>query len=63
MAEPITNSLLEISMIMADGVNFIHMRTNFEKWAKEAEQGNKDSKTLVDLVYQFERLVKVASRA
>lgn len=63
MAEPITLSLMEISMIMSDGVKFVHMRTNFEKWAKEAEQGNKDSKTLVDLVYQFERLVKVASEA
>ena len=62
MAEPITLSLMEISLVMSDGYKFLKLRFNLEKWAKEAEEGNKDSKALVDMVYQFERLVKAASK-
>jgi hypothetical protein len=62
MAEPITESLMEISMIMADGVQFLKLRFIFERWAKEAKEGNKSSQTLVDMVYQFERLIKIAGK-
>jgi hypothetical protein len=62
MAEPITESLMEISMIMADGVQFLKLRVCFEKWAKEAKDGKESSQTLVDMVYQFERLIKTVTK-
>ena len=61
MATPITTSLMNIGMIMGDGYRFILLRANFERWEEEAEKGNKDSKQLIELVYQFERLMKLAS--
>ena len=56
------HSLLDISMIMGDGVMFLSLRFQFEKWAEEANTGNKDSATLIEIVNHFERLIKVVTR-
>ena len=55
----ITKSLSDISVIMADGYMVLKIRMALEKWEKEAKSGNADSQTLIDMVTNFERLVKV----
>ncbi len=56
---PISISLMYISQMMANGVNFIILRETLEKWVKEAKEGNKDSEKLIEMVLQFEKLLKV----
>ena len=55
----ITQSLSEISRIMADGFLFCKLRFSMERYEKEAKEGNKESATLVELVKQYERLIKI----
>ena len=59
---PIVKSLSDISMIMGDGVKFLKLRFQCEQWAKEAEEGNEDSATLITLIGQFEKLIKVITK-
>jgi len=56
---PISISLMYINQMMADGVNFLILRETLEKWVKEAKEGNKDSEKLIEMVLQFEKLLKV----
>ena len=58
----ISLSLMKISEIMASGVDFVILREVMEKWEKEAEEGNKDSKQLLDRVYNFEKLITVVMK-
>ena len=59
---PITISLSDISIIMGDGYKFLKIRFQCERWAEEAEAGNKESATLIEVVNQFERLIKVIDK-
>ena len=58
----ITKSLGEISMMMGDGAKFLKIRFQCEQWAKEAEEGNKDSAVLIAVVNRFECLLKAIDR-
>ena len=59
---PITRSLSDISIIMGDGAKFLKLRFQCEQWAEEAKIGNKDSATLIEVINQFERLIKVVTK-
>jgi hypothetical protein len=55
--------LMDISLLMADGYKFLKFRAILEKWQREGATGNTDSQKLVDIVFQFERLLKAMDRA
>jgi len=57
----IIKSLLEISRITNDDVYFFKIRFLLERYEKEALAGNNDSKTIVEMVTRFEKLVKILS--
>jgi hypothetical protein len=55
---PVVESLMDISEIMSNGVDFIYIMMASKQWEKEAQSGNKSSQQLIDMITNFERLVK-----
>ena len=55
---PIVASLMDISEIMNNGVNFVYIMMAAKKWEKEAAEGNLSSQKLIEIITTYERLVK-----
>lgn len=58
----ITETLANISMIMGDGYKFLKIRMVCEQWAKEADEGNLSSASLVDIINKFHKLINVIDK-
>lgn len=56
-----TKALMDISLSINDngGVNFLTLRDNFDKWEKEAAEGNAASQQLIDMLFNFDKVLKV----
>lgn len=55
----ITQTLSNISMIMGDGYKFLKIRMICERWEKEAANGNESSKTLIEIIERFHRVINL----
>ena len=55
------DALADISLSINDngGVNFVILRATFEKWEKEAAEGNESSQKLIDMLFHLDKLFKV----
>lgn len=58
-APKITKTMAKISEAMADGYKFTKIRFALEDLQDRADKGDEAAKKLVELVYQFDRLLKV----
>ena len=58
----VTAALANISEMTGDAIVFLKIRSNLERYEKEAAEGNKDSQKIVDMVYQFDRLLKALNK-
>lgn len=43
-------------------VTFVHFNSRMKQIQKQAEQGDEDSKALVDIVVRFSNLIKIVSK-
>jgi hypothetical protein len=58
----ITKSLSDIALLMNEGDKFLKLRFICEKWEQEANEGNKDSAVLIEVIKRFERLIKTVNK-
>jgi len=58
----ITKSLSDIALLMNEGDKFLVLRFTCEKWEQEANEGNKDSAALIEVIKQFERLINAVTK-
>jgi len=56
-----STALMDISLSINDvsGLNFLKLRATFDKWEKEAAEGNVASQQLMDMLFNFDKLLKV----
>ena len=56
-----SKAICDIALTINDngGFNFIILRDTFEKWEKEAAEGNEASQKLIDMLFHLDKLFKV----
>jgi hypothetical protein len=56
-----SQALMDIDMAINGngGCDFLTLRFTFEKWEKEAKEGNASSQQLMDMLFNLDKLLKV----